>query len=534
MTVTIRAADAAAACERHFGKYARPDSPGVVVAVTHRGEVIHRGQYGMADIAQGVALDGRSVIRIGSQTKQFTVLLALMLEAEGKLSMAHEVQRYMPWVPKLERPVTLRHLASNTSGMRDFLEALTYSGAPITMPSTREFARRVIARQDELNFLPGEKLIYCNTGFFLLSEIVEEISGRSFDELLESRICGPLGMADSRLMKRDSDILARLAGHHTRDAEGKWSRASWGIELGGEGGMVSTLEDMLIWQKNLAHPKIGTEAMWTRMKTPAVYANGTASLYGLGLVSTAYRGLRAIGHGGGVAGGRSDSQYYPAAEFGIVILGNHDELAPFSIARRIADACLGDALSPPRRAEDLAPLASQAGLYREIGGDELFELRIRDGEPVFGGGGGTIAIDRIAPNAFMPERGVLHYVLSPTGDGTMDVTWCGHKRQARRLPAELPASSLPILGRYAHRSLEMDATIAEEGQDGLVLRVTSRFGVMTMVLSRADHDLYLGRSGPATPPPPLGKDWLYTIKVEERGIVLDSDRTKRLRFTRID
>jgi len=533
MTISVRPQDAAAACDAIFGKYARSDSPGAVVAVTHRGQVIHRGHYGMADMAQGVALDSRTVIRIGSQTKQFTVLLALMLEAEGKLAMDHEVQRYMPWLPRLPRPVTLQHLATNTSGMRDFLEALTYSGVQITSQSTREYSKRVIARQDELNFMPGEALIYCNTGFFLLSEIVEEVSGRSFNELLEARLTGPLGMADSRLMKHDSDILPRLAAHHSRNADGAWSRAAWGIVLGGEGGMVSTLDDMLVWQANVANPKVGTKAMWDRMKTPAVYANGTPSLYGMGLVCSDYRGLRAVGHGGGVAGGRSDSHYYPAAELGIVILGNHDELAPFSLGRRIADACLGDALQPPRRRADLAPLDDQIGLWREEGGDDLIELRMKDGEPVFGGGAGTIAIDMVAPGRFMPERGVVHYVFAPAGDNAIDATWCGHKRRYRRLPATVAPASRPAAGRYEHRGLGMQATIAEEGSDGLVFRMTSGFGVMTMTLARADHDLYLGRPGAAEPEPPLNKDWLYTIRIDDRGIVLDSDRTKRLRLSRV-
>jgi CubicO group peptidase (beta-lactamase class C family) len=532
MTTTVKPQDAAAACERIFGKYAG-NSPGAVVAVTHRGQVIHRGHYGMADMAQGVALDSRSVIRIGSQTKQFCVLLALMLEAEGKLSMDHEVQCYMSFVPKLERPVTLRHLASNTSGMRDFLEALTYSGAPITGLSTREYAKRVIARQNELNYMPGEAMIYCNTGFFLLSETIEQVSGRTFNELLEARITGPLGMADTRLMKHDSDILPRLAVHHTRNLDGAWSRAQWGVVLGGEGGMVSTLDDMLKWQANVAQPKVGSAAMWQRMTTPAVYANGTTSLYGLGLVLGDYRGLRSIGHGGGVAGGRSESQYYPAAELGIVILGNHDELAPFTLARRIADACLGEALKPPRRPEDLAALEGQLGLWREVGGDDLFELRIKDGEPIFGGGVGAITIDKVAPGTYMPERAVVHYVFSPKSDGTIDATWCGHKRQYRRLPTQLPAASQAIEGRYAHRGLDMQATIAEEGGDGLVLRMTSRFGVWTLALSRVDHDLYIGKAGPLSPLPGAAKDWLYTVKVDAQGVLLDSDRTKHMRLTRV-
>src|ERR1019366_5519334 len=155
------------------------------------------------------------------------------------LSLDDEVNKYLPWLPKYPAPVTLRHVASNTSGLREFLEALAFSGLALTSQSSRETARRVIARQAEFNFSPGSAMIYCNPGFFLLSEIVEKVTGKRFNELLAERITGPLGMADTRLMPRDSQILPRLAGHHTRGPDGDWHRAHWGVVLGGEGGMVS-------------------------------------------------------------------------------------------------------------------------------------------------------------------------------------------------------------------------------------------------------------------------------------------------------
>ncbi len=377
--VTQGTSDLQSVTDRLFRNSVGPGSPGAVVAVTRHGREILRAAYGMADIAHGIPLDAHSVIRIGSQTKQFTVLLTLMLAAEGKLSLDDEVNRYLPWLPKYPVPVTLRHVATNTSGLREFLEVLAFTGIAIGSQSSRETARRVIARHADFNFSPGEAMIYCNTGFFLLSEIVEAVSGRTFNELLAERITGPLGMNDTRLMQRDTQILPRLAMHHTRGPDGGWHRAQWGVVLGGEGGMVSTLEDMLVWQANFADPKVGTAAMYQLLATPAVYRNGTTALYAHGLVSETYRGLRAVGHGGGVAGGRSESIRFPDQELGIVILGNRDDISPYSLSLRIADAALGSHMSSARVDADWTRLAAAAGMYRHEGGDDLFEIAIVDG-----------------------------------------------------------------------------------------------------------------------------------------------------------
>jgi len=518
-----------AAIDRLFAGWTGPDTPGLVVAATRDGQVVHQGAYGMADLAHAIPLGPRSTVRIGSQTKQFTVLLALMLEREGKLDMNAPVHRYAPWLAALPHTVTLRHLASNTSGMRDFLEILTWSGLALSSVSTRATARALIARHAEMNFPPGEQMIYCNTGFFLLSEIVEEVAGRSFNELLRARITGPLGMADTILQHRDSQILPRLVGHHSPGPDGAWERAQWGLVLGGEGGMSSTLEDMLRWQAHLANPTPDMADLLARMEQPTRFLNGSLSMYALGFTATRYRGLRNIGHGGGVAGGRSESVRFPEQRAGIVILGNRDDIAPFSIARRMADIVLADQLAPLPDDANLRALAAAAGMYRDEAGDDVFEIVDDNARPTFtsqGGSGGTI--EQLAPGEFAPERAVVHLSFGLPKDGTIPARWCG---AARRYRAVRPGagSATALAGAYANPALGLDATVSP---DGGTLVVRSGYGALRLALSWIEPDLLMAMPID-TPLRAPGKPWAAVVRVEPGALVITTDRTKALRLARL-
>ena len=505
------------ACDTLFRPWTSNSSPGAAVAVRHHGQTVFQACYGMAELAFGIPIDNRTVMRIGSQTKQFTVLLALMLEADGLLSMRDDVRRYLPWLPEYPAPIPLWRLASNTGGQRDFLEATVYSGSSIQAPSTREMARRVIARQREVNFAPGQAMVYCNTGFFLLSEIVEQVSGRSFNELLAARITGPLGMPDTRLMPQDGAILPLLAGHHARGPDGAWRRAQWGVVLGGEGGMVSTLDDMIRWQANLEQPAIGTAEMFRRMETPVRYSNGHLAQYGLGLISAEYRGLRAVGHGGTVAGGKSESMRFPDQAFGVVILGNCDDLPTFSLARRIADAALGPQMYSPVHDH------LDAGTFRLVGGDDVFEIAERHGAPVLVNGGGAVPLEQLAGNRFQPERGIQHLQFSQHGD-ELAATFCGQAQRYRRVRqgGVLPASPR---GRFHSEAAGVTAEI-----DELVLRLGSDIGVSEMALTHYAEDLWLAR--PGTGPGGPGRPWTFVLRADADAVVLTSERTCGLRLTR--
>jgi CubicO group peptidase (beta-lactamase class C family) len=496
-----------AAIDRLFAPWSRPDSPGAVIAVTRHGDLIHEAAYGMADLAHGIPLDHRSLIRIGSQSKQFTVLLALMLEAEGKLSLDDEVHRHAPWLPAYPWPITLRHLATNTSGLRDFLEIAVWNGLPLAASFDSETCRDLIAGHREVNFRPGTRMLYCNTGFFLLSEIVEEISGRSFNELLAERITGPAGMPRTLLVPRDTEIHPRLASQHTQGPTG-WETVRWGFPIGGEGGMASTLDDMRTWLQTLANPPAAWAPLLARMTAPVHYENGTEALYRMGLIAEHYRGASGIGHGGSVAGGRSESIRFPEHGLAITILANLAEIAPYSLARRIADIVL---------AADLAPVPAgprlPAGIWREPGTGEVFSIS-DDGE-TFTTPSGSARLDPVAPGRYAPERPVHHIELEAAGEG-IAATFCGEPTSYVRTSSVRPPD---VSGRYANDAVDLEARV-----DGDTMLIRSDFGALRGTLAPMDADLYK-LTIPVRP-------HLGTFRVTGAGLELTTDRTKGLLLRR--
>ncbi|WP_081738871.1 serine hydrolase domain-containing protein [Mesorhizobium ciceri] len=499
-----------------FGKFSGPEMPGAVVAVTEHGREIFANAYGLANINDDVPMGRKTIIRIGSQSKQFTVLLILMLEAEGKLSLEDDVHKHLPYVPRLEHRVTLRQLASNTSGYRDFLEAMFVSGRSIYTPSDRQTIRDIIAKQDALNFKPGSAMIYSNSGFFMLYEIIEQIEGATFNEVLRKRITGPLAMHDTSLMLRDGSVMKRLASHYTKRAEG-WAHLGWGVEEDGGGGIVSTLDDMVVWQQNLINHKVGTAEMYRRMSTPCIFDNGTTGFYGLGLVTDVYRGRRAVGHGGSVAGGKSQSMRFIDDGLGIVIIANNDQVPAFAVARRIADIYFGN--TAPARIE-LAP-----GRFRQEAGSDVFELVAKNGVPTFLSSGGATGFDFGHPGGAKPERGITDLVLSPRPDGKLDVTFCGTPRVYAPLGEEAKATA-PLAGYYANEAQGLEVEIEGDAQRGN-FRLRSNLGAMDATIVAADSDLWFLLQ------PETDLPWAATLSVTADGFEMDTDWIKKLHFTRV-
>ncbi|WP_417584653.1 serine hydrolase domain-containing protein [Pelagibacterium sp.] len=497
--------------------HASADGPGAVVAVLEDGQEIFASAYGMANINNSVPMARDTIIRIGSQTKQFTVLLILMLEAEGKLSLSDRVQEHLPYVPQLEHDITLGHLAQNASGYRDHLESMIYAGLSIVTPSTRQAARDVISQQDRLNFAPGTAMIYSNAGFFMLSEIIEKVEGKSFNAVLKERITDPLGMKDTALMPRDATVMKRLAAHYCR-REGEWSTQGWGLDLGGEGGMISTLDDMIIWLKNLSDPKVGTPQMYERMATPTVFANGETGFYGMGLVTDTYRGRRAVGHGGTVAGGKSESTRYVDDGLGIIIIANHDQISPFAIARRIADAYFETEIPAPI---DLVP-----GRYREVEGNDVIEIAKGENGPNFLSAGGTVSFDFAHPGGAKPERAVTDLVLTPAADGTIKARFCGTPRTYAPLPEGCKAVK-PLTGRYRNAAQNLDVEIWGDCNTAQ-LRLRSDLGAFAAELVAVDSDLWLMLPSGATLRP--GQAWTAMIQVTSEGFAFNTERMKHLDF----
>lgn len=526
-SLTLDPATIAARIAPHVAAWNSETSPGMMLAVLSGGEVVHEASYGMADLANGIPLSSRSVVRIASQSKQFTTWLLLALEREGRLSLQDDVRTHLPWLPDYRRTITLHHLASNTSGLRDILEMMTIGGVPILSPSSRQYACDVVGRQSELNFEPGYDLLYSNSNFLLLSEILEKVSGLSFNDLLKERITGPLGMHDTALMPRDDVILPRLAGHHRRGPDGEWLKAAWGIAIGGEGGMVSTLADMIIWQQNLRQPKIGDAAMIARMEDASVTINGVPSPYGYGLVRDQGDLGEAAGHGGWIAGARSESVRFKEADLGIVLLANHDDCAPYVLARSIARDLLGATGEGLKKAFDLP-----TGTYRDEAGDDAFQIETRQGQPYLVMNMGGAPLLPIGDGGWQPQASIPAFALQREAGGALSATRFGRTR--RFIPIAPTATPIDRFAdrRFAAQSGAFRGETRKTGSE-LHLTLSSPEGSQRVRLVAHGDDFFFAHPVSTEVHDqwrvcPWVLPWLFTVRITNGRLIINSDRTKRL------
>src|SRR5579862_9727210 len=299
---TAAAKTGVAALDDLFQPLLRSDLPGIVVGVAVKGEPVYRKGFGLASIEHGVANTPWTRMRIGSTSKHFACLAALLLVEEGKLDIDVDVRTYLPELPKVEPAPTLRQFMTHTSGLRDYLDVGFLASGMTIKPKGVGLATQV--RQGGVNYVAGEKMIYNNGGYHLLSLVIERVSGMPFEQFLKERIFDPLKMVDTRSVPSDFEIHRGTATLHVPQPDGSFRRGIFPTEeVRGEGAIVSTIDDMLAWLAHLRGPHtVGSEASWAQMTTPARLSNGLTCKYALGLMVDQYRGVDVVHHGGTVIG----------------------------------------------------------------------------------------------------------------------------------------------------------------------------------------------------------------------------------------
>ncbi len=523
-----------AALDKLFAGYGG-NRPGCTVAIVHDGKMLLRKGYGMASVDLGVANTPETVIRIGSQTKQLAVFLAFLLIKDGKLNYDDEVRKYHTDLPDYGVPVKISHVMTNVSGLREFLDMISLSGADARSPISAAEVSKLMRGQPDLNFQPGERLMYCNTGFRLLSEIVEKVGGDSMENLLKKHIFEPLGMSNSRLMRLDDEIVPGLATHHLQQPDGSFKKGRWGVPVAGEGSAVSTVDDMLVWAANMVSdkPKVGTTDIFKKMQTPPKFNSGRTSIYAHGLQSAPWRGAHGIGHGGGVPGGRSGTYQFPEHKLTVAILGNVDSIAPYTLSRKIADIVLGDKLSPLPPAPKAADLEKLAGLYWDDARAEPMELVVENGELISRLGHKT-PMWQLSPGTFTPMSGVHEQEYRPSANG-FEATDSGRAATWRRIDGyNAPKGEQEqALGAYRNEGLEATYTISNGG-DRLLLDMQGALGRKRMGLTPILKDVYVAS---ALGPRQWGGDFqplLHLVRDggKVNGLNVSTDRNKKIRFAR--
>lgn len=344
--------------DRVFAAYERSGAPGCAVGVYRDGKVAYTRGYGLANLADSTRITPKTIFDLGSTSKQFTAASVILLAQQGKLSLDDDVRRFLPELPQYLKTITIRHLLNHTSGIRDYIGLLTLGGVDITGRATAKQTLDAIARQKALNFEPGSEHLYSNSGYFLLSQIVERVSKKSMRAFANEQIFAPLGMTSTHVRDDHTNPLPGGATSYSPAQAGFVPNLSkW--EQTGDGAVYSTVEDLIKWDNNFYDPKVGGRRMLEELHRTGTLNNGTALTYASGLMVAPYRGLKTVSHGGAWMGFRAELMRFPDQKLSVAALCNVANSNPSSFARSVATVYLEPQMSPlvftPAPATSAAP-----------------------------------------------------------------------------------------------------------------------------------------------------------------------------------
>jgi len=314
-----------------------PDAPGGVFGIIEKGQVVMTRAYGKASLEFDVPNTRETAMNIASVSKQFTAYAMVLLEQEGKLSIDDDVRKHLPELPDFGTPITIRHLLTHTSGLRNFQNLLAIAGWRDGDYMTNDDLLRYMAMQRELNFPVGSEYLYCNSGFNLCTEIVERVTGQSFEDWTREHIFRPLGMTRTEFRSDMQQVLKSTATSYEGSPEDNFTQPLKYWTYTGNGNIYTTVDDLARWIGNFDKGTLGGKAALDRLSERGVLTGGDTLTYALGIINTTYRGLRLLQHGGSVGGYRAQLLYFPDQQTGIVVLSNFSEGNPGPKAYALAD-----------------------------------------------------------------------------------------------------------------------------------------------------------------------------------------------------
>jgi CubicO group peptidase (beta-lactamase class C family) len=444
-----------------FAKW-NASTPGCAVGVASSGKPVLAKGYGMADLEHDVRITAETIFEAGSVSKQFTAASVLLLAREGKLSLGDQVRKYIPELPEYESPLTVRHMLNHTSGLRDWGSLAGIAGWPrTTRVHTHAHVLEIVGRQHALNFPPGTRWSYSNTGFNLAAIIVERLSGLSFQAFTRTRLFQPLGMNHTswrddytRIVRNRAIAYAERGGEFHTDMPFE--------NVYGNGGLLTTVGDLMKWNQRFDAPAEGDAAMIAEQQVAGTFNDGRPHGYALGLYVGTYKGVREVYHSGSTAGYSAFLTRFPDQHVSVAVLCNASGAPATQYAHSVADLYLSDRLKPAPVATASALTSAQldavAGLYRStVTGVPLTITREKDG---LRAGRSTFVAQ--SPVRFIAKE---RDVLEPDAQGVRVTDAFGTVEEYARVAASKPTTQdLQVYsGTYESDDAETVLTAAVEG-----------------------------------------------------------------------
>jgi D-alanyl-D-alanine carboxypeptidase len=321
--------------------------PAVSLAVVEDGHVIFARGYGLANVELKVPATPETVYQIQSITKQFTATAIMMLVEQQKIDLDEKVGHYLEGTPKTWENITIRHLLTHTSGIKDFINEPT---ASLRLDVSEDDVFQATVPRP-LNFTPGEKYSYSNTNYHLLAMILRKVAGQSYGEFLKERIFEPLGMQHTQIVSLSAIVPNRAAGYVKRQGQLRNGEYIAPTVLGyAGGGIMSTVLDMAKWDSALYTEKLLKQSSLDQMWTPARLNNGKFDNYGFGWSVTKVNGHRFVSHNGAHSTGfNTHIGRYPDDRLTVIVLANARHANAERLGRHIAGLCNPDLAEEPRK-----------------------------------------------------------------------------------------------------------------------------------------------------------------------------------------
>jgi CubicO group peptidase (beta-lactamase class C family) len=353
-----------------MARWSEGKTPGAAVIVIQDGRVLYEKGYGLADLRTRKPISPTTVFDIASVSKQFTAMAVMILVERGRLNYSDPLSKFFPEFPPYAQQVTIRHLLNQASGILDYTlqwgESKKLKG---NAPRTSENVVRFLARQQRLEFNPGQRWEYSNSNYVLLAQIVSKVAGESLPQFVKKNIFQPLGMSDSFVYDETQTTTAAQATGYVSQESGFISAERNPENYAyGDGQVNSTIEDMYKWDLALYTSKLVKASTLAAAFTAGRLNDGTPISYGFGWGLGKYRGLHFVSHGGDTDGFVAQITRFPEQHFTVVLLSNFEQFTPaFAITNKIAGIYLADKVTLPVAVKLAPPLlrnyVGKYGLY---------------------------------------------------------------------------------------------------------------------------------------------------------------------------
>ncbi len=475
-----------------FVAYDKPGSPGCALGVYENDALSYARGYGNANLEHAIPITPATVFDIGSTSKQFTAMSIALLAREGKLSLDDDIRKWIPEMPAYKRPVTIRQLVHHTGGVRDYLTLMDLRGTDFDGVTTDKDALDLIVRQKETNFEPGSEHLYSNSRYFLLSEIIKRETGKSLSKFAEENIFTPLGMSRTHFHDDHTMIVPNRATGYAPKDEAGFEIAMSGFEQTGDGAVMTTVENLLLWDRNFYAPRVGDAELIALLQRPGKLNDGKQLTYASGLTTGVHNGMKTVRHGGSWAGYRADLLRFPERHTSVAVLCNLATSNPGALADAVADIVLAP-VQLARATQKQKPLAAGhksvmklspaelarfAGSYRNTESGDLLEVSEKDNNLSLSFAP-SLTVVPVAPNRFEVQGAGVPVELafeSAKGGGalTLRLSWGARKPSSyvAFTPVMLTEARLAeYSGEYYSEELDAPYTFAVDS-GALVLRRT--------------------------------------------------------------